>query len=543
MHGFAAGVLLAMAQLCVAVESDGPLRIGGDKQLFLGPWADDGRDEHLVESMSHVTIRMNEAHVSPEPVLLPDCPWERIDLHQQVLQDGGRIRMYYSSRDFDALRRRDENSLILLYAESSDGLNFTKPELGLCEWSGSRANNILFPNDDFPYAMAMMKVDQIFIDPNAKSLDEKYKMFAHYSAPKDPPEGVPVLRTGHYPMCSADGIHWRLMADEPKHAGANDTTYSVMWDEQIGKYVQYGRLKPLAPEQSAWYKEHYGRESGVNVRMVCRAESDDFVDWGEATVIYAPDAIDKADSPAAITRVDFYGGNVSRYKEAPGAYISLPGVHSHWKLEAGSGGGTVAFPETIDVQLVTSRDGVQWNRTPERRPFIRLGPEGSFWSKMIFPAADIVRRGDELWVYFGAMSVAHHLRGEIAGGRGRAVMRLDGFISADAAYTGGELTTKPLLFEGAGLQLNVATGSGGSVKVEIQDETGEPLQGYSAEDACEISGNYIRKLASWRAEAVPNMGRTRQPVGDTNVGPLAGKPVKLRFVMRDAKLYSFQFRP
>ena len=137
----------------------------------------------------------------------------------------------------------------------------------------------------------------------------------------------------------------------------------------------------------------------------------------------------------------------------------------------------------------------------------------------------------------------HHLRGEIAGARGRAVIRLDGFISADAAYTGGELTTKPLVFEGTRLQLNMATGSGGSVRVEIQDENGKPLQGYSAEDACELSGNYIRTLASWRAQAVPNMGRTRQPVGDTNVGPLAGRPVKLRFVMRDAKLYSFQFRP
>ena len=84
MNGFAAGMLVIAAQLCTAAASDKPLDVGGDKQLFLGPWADDGRDDWLVESMSGVTIRMNEARVSPDPVLLPDRPWERIDLHQRI---------------------------------------------------------------------------------------------------------------------------------------------------------------------------------------------------------------------------------------------------------------------------------------------------------------------------------------------------------------------------------------------------------------------------------------------------------------------------
>ena len=519
------------------------LIIGGNKQLFLGPWTEDGRDDYLVQSMRGVHMEMNEAFVAPAPVLVPECPWERIDLHQQVLKDGDLIRMYYTSRDFDALRRGEENALILLYAESTDGIHFTRPELGLVEWEDTRANNILFPNDRFPYPMAMMKVDQIFVDPNAQNSDDKYKMFAHYTSPDHPPEGSKVLRKGHYPMCSADGIRWRLMSHEPKHTGANDTTYSVMWDERIGRYVQYSRIKPLSPEQSGYYEAHYGREAYVNTRMVGRAESDDFVNWDEGQVVYEPDEIDRADSPDAIARVDFYGGNVSRYREAADAYISLPGVHSHWKLVAGEGDSTVGFPETLDVQLVTSRDGIRWNRAPGRKPLIRLGPEGTFWSKMIFPAADIVRMGDELWIYFGAMSVAHHLQGKIAGARGRAVLRLDGFISADAAYTGGELVTRPLVFDGRKLQINAATGAGGSVRVEIRNPDGTPIEGYGLDDACEINGNHIRICASWRPEPVPGMGRTAHPTGDPDVSSLAGRPVQLRFVMRDAKLYSFHFVP
>ena len=111
----------------------------------------------------------------------------------------------------------------------------------------------------------------------------------------------------------------------------------------------------------------------------------------------------------------------------------------------------------------------------------------------------------------------------------RAVLRLDGFISADAAYTGGELVTNPLVFDGSKLQVNVDTSAGGLAKVEIQDENGSPISGFHAVDADDINGNFIRVLASWN--------------GSEDVSSLAGKAIRLRFVMRDAKLYSFQFVP
>ena len=83
--------------------------------------------------------------------------------------------------------------------------------------------------------------------------------------------------------------------------------------------------------------------------------------------------------------------------------------------------------------------------------------------------------------------------------RGVAVTRTDGFIVAEAAYTGGEMTTKPLVFEGNSLQLNADTGAGGIVQVEIQDQSGRPLEGFTAADADEINGNYLKIAASWEA--------------------------------------------
>ena len=90
------------------------------------------------------------------------------------------------------------------------------------------------------------------------------------------------------------------------------------------------------------------------------------------------------------------------------------------------------------------------------------------------------------------------------------------------------MTTKPLIFFGNRLELNVDTSAGGTVFVETQDETGNPSEGFTVKDADEINGNYIRKVATWN--------------GSSDVSSLAGKPIRLRFVMRDTRLYSFQFK-
>ena len=312
----------------------------------------------------------------------------------------------------------------------------------------------------------------------------------------------------------------------------------MFWDERAGKYVQYSRVKRPDPAQDAYYRSiypEYDPEMGRSrVLRVGRAESDDFLNWGEEQQVLGPDEKDNANCPEGLVRLDFYGGNVSSYREATGAYIGLPNAYYHWKFDVTRRwwtGKYLQLPSTMDVQLVTSRDGINWNRSPQRRPFIALGPEGSFWSRQIYPGSDAIRVGDELWFYFAGLDVCHKEQSlrESKGARGRAVLRLDGFISADAAYTGGELTTKSLVFSGERLQLNVDTGAGGTAKVEIQEPSGRPISGFTESDADEINGNYIRVFASWN--------------GSTDTSPIAGRPVRLRFLMRDAKLYSFQFSP
>ncbi len=110
----------------------------------------------------------------------------------------------------------------------------------------------------------------------------------------------------------------------------------------------------------------------------------------------------------------------------------------------------------------------------------------------------------------------------------RMTLRLDGFASLNAPYDGGEMVTKPLRFEGNQLEINYATSAAGVLRVEIQDEQGRPVPRFSLEECPEIIGDDISRIVSW------NQG--------SDVGSLAGKPVRLRFVMKDADLYSLRFK-
>ncbi len=114
-------------------------------------------------------------------------------------------------------------------------------------------------------------------------------------------------------------------------------------------------------------------------------------------------------------------------------------------------------------------------------------------------------------------------------GISRLVSRRDGFVSIKADYTGGEFLTPVLSFKGDELALNVNTSAVGQVQVEILDEDKKPIPGYTLEDCDQIyTANEINRVVQWNSKST--------------VSKLAGKPIRLRFVMRDADLYAFRFR-
>jgi len=109
----------------------------------------------------------------------------------------------------------------------------------------------------------------------------------------------------------------------------------------------------------------------------------------------------------------------------------------------------------------------------------------------------------------------------------RYTLRPDGFVSVCGPYAGGAMTTRPLVFSGNRLSINYATSAAGGLNVEIQTPDGEPIEGFALADCPEIIGDRIEQTVRWK--------------GGDDVSQLAGKPVRLRFVLRDADLYSVRF--
>jgi len=176
-----------------------------------------------------------------------------------------------------------------------------------------------------------------------------------------------------------------------------------------------------------------------------------------------------------------------------------------------------------DGVLMTSRGGNIYDRT-FLESFLRPGIGWENWiSRTNMPALGIVSTGEHemsIYVVCNYAQPTVHLK--------RYAMRLDGFVSVKAPCHGGQLLTKPLIFAGKQLQVNFATSAAGGIRVELQDAAGEPIPGHELADCCELVGNEIARVVAWKK-------------GD-DVSGLAGKAIRIRFVLRDADLYALQFQ-
>jgi hypothetical protein len=176
-----------------------------------------------------------------------------------------------------------------------------------------------------------------------------------------------------------------------------------------------------------------------------------------------------------------------------------------------------------DAVLMSTRGGGKYDRT-FMEAFIRPGETARDWvARDNTPALGIVKGNDrELFLY----RLSHYAQPTVH--VSRYSLRLDGFISISAPFKGGELITKPFIFSGKSLEINFVSSAAGGVQIEIQDKNGKPISGFSLDDCPEFIGDEISHIVHWR--------------NNTDVSKLAGKPIKLRFVMKDADLFSFRFK-
>jgi hypothetical protein len=507
--------LSASALACAAstAPAAGPIDVGSRKQLFV--------DNRFIASSRGVQLTMNVPVKLNQPVLASDVPWEgepgaAIDCYASVLKDGDKIRIWGAGKAMLPVRLQPDGPVFgyLKYAESKDGIHFTKPDPGLVAIDEDK--DIMGKRSRTGWAA-------VWIDPKAPA-SQRYKTQAKIFLAD---EGVAEFHI----YTSPDGYRWTLLAKPP--IGTCDTQSIIFWDDTRQRYLLYTRENP---------------DSGTpkRRRLVRRLDSADLVHWENDIVVMDADDVDNATykTPTPQPPVDYYGATVFKYPDdAPdSAYIMIAHAFWHWQRrpEWMRAGGyddhqfqfEVLAPATLDDRLAVSRDGTRFNRLGGRKSFNPLGPAGSFSSKWTWSLPDPIRMGDELWVYYfadnrdhdGFVDPAATVRKKAID---RAILRLDGFVSADAAYTEGEIVTPLITFTGNRLELNVNPGAGGSIRVELLDENDKPIKGCTRDDATWLFENSVRLPVTWGA--------------NNSVATLAGKPVKIRFLMRDCKLYAFQF--
>lgn len=496
------GALAARAAADEATNARPVVEIGSRRELFV--------DTLLIDSLKDAGRQLH--HPTPREIaIVHDAPWEGAGSgYHSVMQDGDLYRMYYRGSALGVENGQLKlGSEVYCYAESRDGIKFVKPNLGLHEFNGSKQNNIIWTgvgtHNFAPFLDAR-------VDCPAPS---RFKALG----------GLP-SQGGLFAFQSADGLRWQLMREEPVVTrGAFDSQNLAFWDETAGVYRAYFRTFTRGVTTGEiWKPEGY--------RAIRTATSKDFLTWeNEADLTYE-------DSPAE----HLYTNQIKPYFRAPHILIGFPTRY----IERGWSPSMRALPEPerreqraaahlrygtalTEGLLMSSRDGIHFERWNES--FLRPGPERP-----------------DTWLY-GQQYIAWHAvetKSSLPGappemslyasegswhGEGNAIrrytLRLDGFVSMNAPLSGGELITHPVSFSGDRLTINFASSAAGDVCVEIQDAAGNPLPGFALEECPPLFGDALERTVTWQQ--------------GSDVGSLAGQAVRLRFVLRDADLYSFRF--
>ena len=481
-----------------------PLAIGSRRELFA--------DDYLIDRLDGGARQILHRPIPREAILETNKPWEGcMGAFPTVLKVGGRFRLYYDAWQIDL--KSPKLDLVrpptICVAESADGIHWERLPVNLHDYPGAPRNNIVWLGaGDDSWGMHGFAP---FLDGNPDCLPEaRWKAFG---------AGWKKSTAGLYLMTSPDGIRWKLAPNKPILAGfALDSHNTVQWSAGEGCYRAYFR--------------HWDKEAFKGGRIIMPATSPDLIQWSKASPLEYP----------GIPFEQLYTNNVFPYERAPHVWLGFPARYierpwspsieglpelEHRRLRAGVSRryGTAV----TDTQFMCSRDGVTFRRWSEAfiRPGLRAegnwayGDNYAAWG-MLETESDLTGGGRELSIY----STEHYWRGETKTFR-RFTLRLDGFVSINGPLAGGGLTTKPLIFDGSRLALNFSASAAGSIRVELQDADGHPVPGYALDDCWETLGDTTDGTVQWKA--------------GPDVSALAGKPVRLRFDIRDADLYSLRF--
>ncbi|MCL4859417.1 MAG: GntR family transcriptional regulator [Caldilineaceae bacterium] len=438
-------------------------------------------DDEEIAAHHKLTRRIQPANKYPHnPVLCAESPWEGQSVlpTATVLYDVERMRYQLWYHGYEQLSPREE-VFSLCYATSIDGVHWAKPALGVCEFGGSAANNLVMPRGDA--RVGDVTSATLLLAPAGENR-ATYTMIYY---------GAGIHSAGVCLALSDDGLRWRLASDAP--FGMNgaepvgDTLYCIP-DPAADRVVAYYRIPLRARPQAT----------------LGRMESHDLRHWTGHRAILTGDDQDPPDAePLGLTPF--------RYGE-----LTLGLLWMHRRNEG-----------STELQLVCSRDGDQWARVGDRRPFLPVGAPGAFDHHAVMRATIPVVVGNELWLYYAGASLPSTGWKGPSYQIGLATLTLDRFVALEAENEEGSVTTRAIpCTDQTQLLVNAVVNPGGYLLVEVLDANGEAIVGFSRDEAVPFTDNAVYHPITWKTQ--------------DDLATLTGRAVSFHFILRNAALYAFR---
>lgn len=501
--------------------------------LWLSPipcaWAKEGEsaknartillvDDHeiLYRAGTKRFLNLPQRHAK-NPLIREDKPWELAIGWTSVHRNpaSGKYQLWYQAyAGKRAMAKTHE--CVVCYAESDDGIAFTKPNLGLFDFNGEKETNIVLLGSG---VLGDRYCNSVIFDPRDADESRRYKMaFTDWSR-----DASGEVWVGMHVAFSPDGIRWTKHSDQPRYrsyhgikkvqppfVGENPNRQiaspdgrvrhqarlpltlsdaaDVIFDPRRERFVLYGKMWIGGPDGGLGWKHGMGR-----------SESRDFLSWSKPQLVCAPD---DSDGP-----LEFHTSPVFLHRER---YFCLNQILNR------AGGGV------MDIELMVSRDGLEWERPFRERRFISRSPGEQFDSGTIVTNSNMIMHGDEMRMYYGAYS-----SGAIGGGSnitgdrqksgvGLVMLPLDRFAGihsepelptpkSKSPPNIGQITLRPLDLSGvAEISLN-ANATGGAVWGELLDEDGYRVPGFDKASCEPLRSDALRHRLAWKEKSLRDL--------------------------------------
>lgn len=471
-------------------------------------------DDHDVLYRSGTTRILNPAKRRSEKAVISQTkPWEVAIGWTSVYRDPetGKYQLWYQA--YAGKRAGDKRlECVVCYAESVDGIQFTKPDLNLFPFKDQQATNIVLIGNG---GYGDRYCNSVLVEPDEREPGRRYKM-AYYDWVKDGDREYPGLCAAFSP----DGIHWTKHPKGPLYRtsygargilppyadedGYRETpvkdkplrktwfyplvmadAVDVFFDPPRAEYVIYAKMWMDSPSGGAAWKHGMGRIA-----------SKDFLSWTRPEFILAPDDKDSADAEFHTSPVFYYNRR----------YVCLNQIF-YRKLKG-----------AIDIELMTSKDGIVWDRHFRERQFLGRSEAGQFDSRSLFTNSTPVILDDEIRFYYGAYNQSpvggvKSAPGERSG-VGFASIPRDRFAGIRPVAKSdqptlrtpleniGQVTLKPVDLAGCREITVNADAAGGSVRIELLNEEGYRVRGFSSDDALPLQGDSLRHKVAWKDQTI-----------------------------------------